>query len=268
MRIRSGSTSTRAAMFLAAAFLAVSTGSAFTAAPAAAEGSQVIALVASNAKGAFGDIQKAFEAQHKGVTIEPQWLGSSAIAKMVDEQQPADFALVGDTAITKVTQLIDTPVPVLQNKEIILVPKDNPAHIKTLKDLANDGVKLSVGTPKSAVGKLAGDVMQKAAQEYGFDFINNFRKNITVQSEKGSDVVGALTTGKANAAIAFASDYDPAKFGGIPIEDKFNIVSTYVVLVPKNSKNADMGKALEKFVAGSEGQAILKKWRYMAPPAK
>ena len=260
MRMRS-----RIAAAIAAAALAVTLVPAATISPAAAD-TEIVALVASNAKGAFEEIIKEFESKHKGVTIKAQYLGGSTIAKMVDENQPADFILVGEKPIAKEAPLLaDPPTPVLKNKEIILVPKGNPAKIKSLKDIANPGVKLSMGTPSSAVGSIASTVLQNGASEYGFDFIQNARKNIAVQEEKGSDVVAALTNGKANAAITFASDDDPSKFDAVQIEDKLNVVSTYVMAVPKASKNQAVAKEIVAFVAGPEGQAVLKKFRYMSP---
>ncbi len=256
-------TSLRAAASVAAALLLAS--AVPVAAPAADE-THLVALVASNAKGAFTELIKDFENAHKGVTVDAQYLGGSTIGKMIDEEKPADIILVGSTVLEKEMQLIDPPTPVLSNKEIILVPKGNPAKIKSLKDLANPDVKLSMGTPSSAVGKLASQVVQKGAGDWGFDFVQGVRKNITVQSEKGSDVVGALGD-KANAAIAFASDVNPAKYDSVPIDDKYNVESTYVMTVPKNAKSAALGREFVTMVAGAQGQAVLRKFHYM-PPAK
>ncbi len=235
--------------------------------PADAEGTQLSALVASNAKGAFEELIKDFESKHKGVTVKAEYLGGATIGKRIDGSEPVDVVLVGSTILDKEEQLIDPPTAVLQNKETILVPKGNPAKIKSLKDLANPGVKLSMGTPTSAVGKLASQVLQKASADYGFDFITNVRKNIAVQSEKGSDVVDAIGP-KANAGITFASDVNPAKYDDIQIDDKYNVVSIYSMTVTKNAKNAALGREFVAMVAGPQGQGVLKKFHYMPPPAK
>ncbi|GAC1404693.1 MAG: molybdate ABC transporter substrate-binding protein [Candidatus Velthaea sp.] len=254
--------SIRATAFIAAATLL---GSAIPAPAPAAESGEVIALVASNAKGAFTELIKQFETKHKGVKVTAQYLGGAKIGKMIDENEPADVVLVGRTVLEKELQLIDPPTPVLRNKDILLVPKDNPAKIASLKDLANPGVKLSMGTPTSAVGVIASKVLQNAAADYGFEFIQNTRKNLSYSSDKGSDVVDALNTGKADVALTFASDVNPAKFKAIEIEDKYNVVSTYAMTVPKNSKNAALGKDFVAMVAGPQGQATLRKFHYMSP---
>ncbi len=226
---------------------------------------EVIALVASNAQGAFTEIIKEFQTKHAGVTVKPQYLGGTDIGNMVDTQARADVILVGSGTTDKEANLLNAPEPVLRNREVILVPKGNPGNIKTLKDIGNAGVKIAIGTPASAVGKLASQVIQNAAGDLGFDFVQKIRGNIAVQADKGSDIVAAVVSGKANAAIAFQSDKDDAKFTVVPIEDKYNVVSTYNMAVPKNAKNTALAQDLIKLVAGSDGQAVLRKYNYMAP---
>lgn len=254
----------RASAFVAAAALIGSVVPAATR-PASAEGGEITALVASNAKGAFTQLIKQFETKHKGVTVKVEYLGGADIGKRIDASEAIDVILVGSTVLDKELQLVEPPTPVLQNKEMILVPKGNPAKVHGLKDLANAGVKLSMGTPTSAVGRLAGTVVQNAAADYGFDFVSNLRKNIVVQSDKGSDVVDAIGP-KANAGITFASDVNPAKFEAIPIDDKYNVTSTYSMTVTKNAKNAALGKDFVALVRGPQGQETLKKFHYMPPP--
>ena len=233
--------------------------------PAAAESGEISALVASNAKGAFTQLIKQFETKHKGVKVKVEYLGGTEIGKRIDNNEPVDVVLAGSTVLDKEVQLIEPPTPVLQNKEMILVPKGNPAKVHSLKDLANPGVKLSMGTPTSAVGRLASQVIQNAAADYGFDFVTNIRKNISIASEKGSDVVDAIGP-KANAGITFASDVNPAKFESIPIDEKYNVTSTYSMTVTKNAKNAALGKDFVALVRGPQGQETLKKFHYMPPP--
>ena len=254
----------RAVSFAAAAILLTTMVPARTV-PASAESGEITAEVASNAQGAFTQLIKQFEVKHKGVKVNVVYLGGADIGKHIDAGNPIDVILVGSTILDKELTFVDPPTPVLQNKEMILVPKGNPAKIKGLKDLANADVKLSMGTPTSAVGKLASTVIQNAAADYGFEFVTNVRKNIAVSSEKGSDVVAAIGP-KANAGITFASDVNPAKFDAVQIDDKYNVVSTYSMTVTKNAKNAALGKDFVAMVRGPQGQATLAKFHYMPPP--
>ena len=201
----------------------------------AADQIELNALIASNAEHAFTEIIRDYEVKHPSVSIKAQWLGGATIAKTIDEgSAPVDVAMAGSTVLARETNLIEPAVPILQNTEIILTPKGNPAKVAGLHDLANPAVKLSLGTPSSAVGALASQVIQKGAAEWGFDYVTSIRKNTVFQAEKGSDVLAALGK-QANATITFASDVDPSKYFAVPIEAKYNVVSIYSIAVPKAS---------------------------------
>ncbi len=105
--------------------------------PSTAAPTEVVALVASNAKAAFTEIIKDFQNKHKGVTVKASYLGGAEIGKIVDEQGEADVVLVGSSTTDKEANLLGPTTPVLRNKEIILVPKGNPAKIHALKDLGS-----------------------------------------------------------------------------------------------------------------------------------
>jgi molybdate transport system substrate-binding protein len=235
------------------------------AAPSGAAGTQVVALIASSAQAPFEEIAKEFQTKHNDVTIKTSFLGGQQIGDQVDSQAPADVVLVGSGTTDKEANLLAPPQAVYRNREAILVPKGNPGNIKTLKDLGNPGVKISIGTPASAVGKLASQVVQNGAADFGFEFVKNVRNNIAVQADKGSDVVAAVVSGKANAAIGFESDKDDSKYTTIPIEDKYNVISTYNMAVTKNAKNASAASDLMKLATGPEGQAIFHKFNYLSP---
>lgn len=250
----------RAAITIAALILVASGSS------AAADKIELNALIASNAEHAFTEIIKDYQTKHPGVTIKAQWLGGATIAKMIDENTgPADVAMANVTSLDRVKNLIEPPVAILQNKEVILVPKGNPAKVSGLRDLANPGVKLSLGTPASTVGGIASQVIQKGAVDWGVEFVTNVRKNTVFQAERGSDVLDALGK-QANATITFASDVDPSKYFTVPIDEKYNITSVYAISVPKASKYQQAAHDFVAAVAGPQGAATLRKYRYMPPP--
>ncbi len=114
-------------LFLAAGLALVLTASAMP--TRAADKIQLDALIASNAQHAFTEIIKDYAAKHPDVEIKPQWLGGATIAKMIDEGKPADVAMAGSTILKREASLLEAPIDILQNKEVILVPKGNPGKI-------------------------------------------------------------------------------------------------------------------------------------------
>jgi molybdate transport system substrate-binding protein len=237
------------------------------AAPAPAAGTVVDAEVASSVTAAFDQIAKAYEKKNPGTSIQTKYLGGQVIQADVESDAPIDFVIVGKNQTEKLAAHIGTPVAILTNREVVLVPKGS-TKIKSLKDLAGPGVKVALGTAESAVGNLARGVLKKAVLDpsYGADFAAKVRANTVFEGKSGVEVVDAVATGKADAAIAFVSDVDPSKFSGIAIPDAVNVDSVYYAFVPKAAKNAATGNALVKFASSAQGLAILHSYRFLPPP--
>lgn len=259
-------------LFLRSAVLASACALAATTMPApAADQVTLNAEVASSVRPAFEQFVKIYESKHKNAKINAKYLGGGVIQGDVEGDNPIDIVVVGQNQTDKLGAHINTPVPVLTNRETLIVRRgDN--KIKALKDLANPGVKVAMANGQgSAVGTLARQVLKKAAEDFGADFPGKVRQNSpgyfeTLQSE--DDVIKGLETGQADVAIGFVSSLDPSKFVGIPIPPKYNVDSVYYIFIPKSAKNAKEAQDMVALMSGSQGQAILHSHRYLPPPKK
>jgi ABC-type molybdate transport system substrate-binding protein len=165
------------------------------------------------------------------------------------------------------------PVAVLTNRETLII-RTGDTKVKTLKDLANPGVKVGMANGAgSAVGTLARTMLKKAADDpaFGADFPVKVRGNSPpyfdkLQSE--DDVVQGLLKGEADVMIGFISSVEPPRLKGIAIDPKYNIDSVYYIFIPKASKNAKEAQDMITLMSGPQGQAILHSHRYMPPPPK
>jgi len=234
---------------------------------AVADQTQVQAEVASSVGAAFGKLAEIFAKKHPAIAIAPKYLGGQVIQGDVEADGPIDFVIVGQSQTEKLSAHIGTPVPILTNREVVLIPKGS-TKVRSLKDLGNPGVKVALGTAESAVGKLARDVLKKAVLDpaYGADFASKVRGNTVFEGKSGVEVVNAVASGTADAAIAFVSDVDPSKFGGVGIPSSVNVDSVYYAFVPKSAKNPAAGNDLLKFVASPQGLTMLHSYRFLPPP--
>jgi len=234
--------------------------------PAAAD-TTVQAEVASSVTTAFAQLATVYEKHHPGVKIAAKYLGGQVIQGDVEADNPIDVVVVGKSQTDKLTDHIGPPVAILTNREVVLIPKGS-TKVKRLADLANPGIKVALGNTDSAVGSLARGVLKKAVLDpaYGSDFAAKVRANTTFEGTSGAEVVDAVATGKVDAAIAFVSDVDPAKFTGVTIPPAINVDSIYYAFVPKAAKNATLGADVAKLLAGPQGLAILHSYRFLPPP--
>lgn len=251
-----------------AALLAALACGAFATAPArAADKTTLSAEVASSVAAPFAQFITIYEKKYPNVAIDAKYLGGQVIQGDVEADNPIDVVIAGKNQIDKLSAHIGTPVAILTNREVILVPHGS-TKIKSLKDLAAPGIKVALGTADSAVGTLARSVLKKAALDpaYGADFPSKVRANTVVEGNSGVEVVDAVASGKVDAAIAFVSDVDPSKFSGVPIPPALNVDSVYYIAVPKAAKNAALAGNMVKLATSVQGEAILHSYRYLPPP--
>ena len=97
-------------------------------------GATLNVFAAASLTGAFGEIGKAFEAAHPGVSITFNFAGSQALAAQINNAAPCDvFASANDTQMGVVTQAgrIDKNAPktFVKNRLVVIYPKANPATL-------------------------------------------------------------------------------------------------------------------------------------------
>ena len=121
-------------------------------------------------------------------------------------QRPDAYFACDKSFMNQVSDLFLDAADVSQNQLVILVPKGNPHHIQSLKDLGQAGLKLGVGHEKQcALGVLTKNTLLTNGI-YGA-----VMQNVTVQSPTGDFLVNQLRTGSLDAVIAYISNATGSK---------------------------------------------------------
>ncbi|NMC58631.1 MAG: molybdate ABC transporter substrate-binding protein, partial [Candidatus Methanofastidiosa archaeon] len=153
------------------------------------------------------------------------------------------------------------------NKLVVIYPKDNPAGITELQDLAKEGLVLDLADSSVPVGQYSLDFLDKASADsaFGASFKDDVLKNVASYEENVKAVVTKISLGEADAGIVYFTDItaDAADLvGTLEIPDELNTIATYPIAPISDSKNADLAQAFVDFVLSSEGQAILAKYNF------
>jgi molybdate transport system substrate-binding protein len=259
-------------LLLRSAVLASACALGLTTLPApAADTVQLTAEVASSVRPPFEQFVKIYQSKHPGITITTKFGGGGPIQADVEADNPIDIVVVGKNQTDKVLAHINPPVAVLTNREVLLVRRGE-TKVKSLKDLANPGIKVGIANGAgSAVGTLARQMLKKAADDpaFGADFPVKVRGNSPAYFDKlqsEEEVMAGLEAGQADVAIGFVSSVDPSKFVGIQIPDKYNIDSVYYIFIPKSAKHPKEAADMVTLMTSTQGQAILHSHRYLPPP--
>src|SRR5437764_2116680 len=81
--------------------------------------------------------------------------GSNALATQLTNGAPADVFASANTSLPAqlyAQGVVDKPVVFTRNALVIVVPRSNPAGIKSIYDLTKDGVKLDIANSAVPVG--------------------------------------------------------------------------------------------------------------------
>ncbi|HVH51867.1 MAG TPA: molybdate ABC transporter substrate-binding protein, partial [Gaiellaceae bacterium] len=95
--------------------------------------------------------------------------------------------------------LVEKPVVFTRNELIVIVPKSNPAHIRTVSDLAKPGVKLDI----AAAGVPVGDYTRTVLHNLGLD---SALSNVVSQETDVREVLAKVALGEADAGFVYTTD--------------------------------------------------------------
>jgi molybdate transport system substrate-binding protein len=232
------------------------TGTTSTAAASAEElEGTLTVLAATSLKGAFADIEKAFEDEHPNVDVQVTADGSANLAtSIIEGGVPADvFASADEANLQKVVDadLADDGAAevFVKNRLQIVVEEGNPLGIDSLDDLADPGISLSLCKLDVPCGSYAQQAFQAAGLEVP----------PAGQEDKVSGVVEKVALGEADAGIVYVTDVMAADddVDGVDLPEDAQVVATYPASVLTEAANPDAAAAFVAFLLSSEAQEIL-----------
>lgn len=223
-------------------------------------------FAAASLTDAFQEIATAFEAANPGVTVVCNFAASQQLATQINEGAPADvFAsanrkqmdVVIDGGMVRSEQVQNFA----QNQLVLIVPKENPADLQTLADLAKPGLKLVLADKAVPVGQYTLDFLTKASAlpEYGATYAEAVLANVVSYEDDVRSVLVKVRLGEADAGVVYTTDAALAADAlvQISIPEAINSIATYPIAPLSKSAAPEVAQAFVEFVRSAEGQAIL-----------
>jgi molybdate transport system substrate-binding protein len=233
------------------------------------QGRTLTIFAASSLIDAFGELGKTFEKQNEGVEVKQSFESSSTLLIQIQQGAPADvFASAAqeemDTAM-KDGLVAGKPEVFVKNREIIMVPNDNPANIQSFQDVANPGVRLVLAQRDVPAADYALQILDKANARYGDNFEKQVLSNVVSRESDVRASVNRVVVGDADATFGYASDYTidiRDRVMVVPIPPDLNIIATYPIAALKGAKDPELAKKWVELVTSKEGQHVLQKWNF------
>lgn len=218
---------------------------------------------ASSLTDAFGAIGTAFERANPGVRVTFNFGPSDGLATQIEDGAPVDvFASASSTWMDAVQDEglgVSGRKDFAKNELAIIAPRDNPAGIGEIDDLANAGVKLVIAAEGVPAGDYAREILANA------EISDAALANVVSNAEDVRAVVTAVVAGDADAGIVYVTDVtsDVAdQLTVIQIPDDVNVIATYPIAVIIGSEEADLAQRFVDHVL-DEGQQTLAEYGFV-----
>lgn len=236
-------------------------------------GSTLTVFAASSLTDAFGELAKAFEEENPGTEVRTSFESSSTLLTQIQHGAPADvFASAAEEEMNTAVDnglVAGEPEVFARNREVVMVPKDNPADIESMRDIADPGVKLVLAEEGVPAADYAEEILSKADAEYGSSFKRDVLSNVVSREADVRASVNRVALGDADATFGYASDYTPDirdRVEVIEIPENLNIIATYPIAALEETENPELAREWVDLVVSDEGQRVLEKWGFEPAP--
>lgn len=189
--------------------------------------------------------------------------GSDDLATQIEEGAPADVYAAASPKYPDelyASGLIEKPRIFATNRLVLIVPKSNPARIRSVSDLGREGVKLVVG----AEGVPIGDYTRKVLENM---HASDVLANAVSEEDDVKGVVGKVALGEADAGFVYATDVRPVagKVRAIELPSQAQARVEYPIAVVRGADHAGAARAFVNLVLGSEGRDALREAGFGLP---
>lgn len=234
-------------------------------------GGTLTVLAAASLTDAFGELAEDFEQRHSGVEVRTNFTSSSTLATQIQQGAPADvFASADEAQMQNVVDeglVAGEPETFVRNREVVIVPVDNPAGIKELADLSDPDLRLVLALDEVPAAEYAKEILGNAAEdpEYGPEFERAVLDNIVSREEDVRAAVNRVVIGDADATFGYASDVTPDirdQVEIVEIPNRLQVVPTYPIVALEDSENPELAQAWVELVLSDKGQRVLEEWGF------
>ena len=152
-----------------------------------------------------------------------QFGGSNTLAAQIQQGAPADIFASANTTLPAqlfARNLCSKPVVFTRNTLVVVVPKSNPAGIRSVFDLSKQGVKLVIAGSGVPVGSYTLQVLKQ------MNLSTAVLKNVVSRETDVREVLAKVALGEADAGFVYSTD---AK----TVPDKVTVIKVPAWAVPK-----------------------------------
>jgi molybdate transport system substrate-binding protein len=203
---------------------------------------------------AAASLAEAFKAFDRGQRYS--FAGSNALETQIRNGAPADvFAAAAPLNTQRLFQarMVERPVSFASNRLVVIVPRSNPAGIRSVYDLKRKPVKLVIAGAAVPVGGYTRAVLRSLG-------LTSVLSKVVSQESDVKAVTGKVALGQADAGFVYATDARPvrAQVSAIRIPARAQPRIRYEIAVVSRSSRKAAARAWIRKLLSPKGQSALK----------
>lgn len=230
----------------------------------AADPAVLFAYVGANLKEPVTELAAAFEAE-TGTRVELTFQNAGSLLNQIETTRRGDIYIPGGLHFAERAReqghAEEIIAPLAYHTPVIVTPKDNPARIASVADLARPGVEVLVPDPRAtAIGRAAGEVFARAGLQ------REIENNISATLESPARVLAAVAMGQGSAGIVEYSNTGPYRdeLTVIEIDPALNVVDQIPVVSLVYARDPDLAAGFMRFAA-ENGPAVFEDHGFKIP---
>ena len=189
---------------------------------------------------------------------------SSGLAEQIRRGAPVDVYLSASPVYTQALyreELVRKPVAFATNSLVLIVPRSNPARIRTVFDLATrPSLNLVVAGPKVPIGLYTREVLKRLR------LLHVLRKTVSLEPDvKG--IVGKVAFGQADAGFVYRTDVGPvaSRVRAIAIPARAQPTVRYELAIAREPRDVEAAQDFVISVLGPDGRRAVRAARFGLP---
>jgi molybdate transport system substrate-binding protein len=189
---------------------------------------------------------------------------SNSLAEQIRRGAPADVYVSASPIYSQALHregLVRKPVAFATNSLVIIVPRSNPARIRTIYDLAKrPKLKLVVAGPKVPIGLYTREVLKRLR------LLRVLKKTVSLEPDvKG--IVGKVALGQADAGFVYLTDIAPvaSRARAIRIPAKAQPTVVYELAIAAKPNDVEAAQDFVISALGPNGRRELRAARFGLP---
>ena len=194
--------------------------------------------------------------------------GSDQLALQIRQGAPADVYASASPKHAELLfgeGLVRKPVVFATNRLVVLVPRANPARVRSVYDLRRRGVKVVIGDRSVPIGAYTRQILDTLG------IADAVTKNVVSEETDVKGIVAKVALGEADAGFVYATDARvvAAKARPVALPQWAQPPIRYELAVVKATKHLAAARAFVKRVLSPRGRLLLKRAGFGLPkPAR